>query len=77
MHPGTTQVDIFDSSKNLPRNNYYVTDTVHFVQEVSAVTVVEMHELSPTVKGFTMHAESSSLSFKPGQWYVHTSPDNE
>lgn len=37
-------------------------------QEVSAVTVEEVAQLSPTVKRFTLRAENCKLTFKPGQW---------
>ena len=29
-----------------------------------------MKQLSPTVKGFTLHVDNSKLNFKPGQWCV-------
>ncbi len=38
------------------------------LQEFSLVKVVDVRQLSPTVKGFTLHVDNQRLSFKPGQW---------
>ena len=37
---------------------------------VSEVAVIGMEQLSPTVKGYTLHVNNSKLNFKPGQWCV-------
>lgn len=38
------------------------------IQETSEVKVVDVKQLSPTVKGFTLQVDNQRLSFKPGQW---------
>jgi len=38
------------------------------LQVVSEVIVTDVQQLSPLVKGFTLHASNKELSFKPGQW---------
>lgn len=35
---------------------------------MSQVTVTDIQQLSPTVKGFTLQVANTQLSFKPGQW---------
>lgn len=49
---------------------YSQAPVVSHAQVVSQVTVTDIQQLSPTVKGFTLQVANTQLSFKPGQWYV-------
>ena len=37
----------------------------------SDVEVTEVHQLSPTVKGYTLSVMNTNLTFYPGQWWVN------
>ena len=39
-------------------------------QVVSDVEVLEIEQLSPTVKGYTLAVKNTHLKFHPGQWYA-------
>ena len=51
-------------------NSWLECVCVWCLQVVSDVVVRDTHQLSPTVRGFTLCVQNNSLSFKSGQWWV-------